>query len=331
MQVDGVRALLVLGFFVLFALALACGATDAEDGSGTGFRFLVASEQGLVEVDGSKQRTLIDFKDGSYLLDPAISRDGGQLAFIRQPAALVKPDGGIDFGSDLYISRRDGKDEREVLRHAIVAEFLRTPAWLPDGRLLVTVRSRDASGRADYWTDVFDPRTDGRRRFIDDAIDPAVSPDGASVLFVAIEPQSQYEELVVAGLNDVTRRRVLSGTGHGHALITSAAWSPDGSQVAFAAVDLNAPVIVETPSPLPTTTARLAHPFAQDIWVVNSDGSGLRRLAELTDNQPSIDWSADGRSIYALGITGFWRIDASTGEREAVAIDLPLGHIRWVR
>jgi Tol biopolymer transport system component len=72
------------------------------------------------------------------------------------------------------------------------------------------------------------------------------------------------------------------------------------------------------------------HPFAQDVWLVNPDGSNLRRLTELADNQPSIDWSADGATIYALGATGFWRIDAATGAREPVGFAAALGQIRWL-
>jgi hypothetical protein len=45
------------------------------------------------------------------------------------------------------------------------------------------------------------------------------------------------------------------------------------------------------------------------------------------DNQPSIDWSAAGATIYALGATGFWRIDAATGAREQVGY----GWRRWAR
>jgi hypothetical protein len=75
----------------------------------------------------------------------------------------------------------------------------------------------------------------------------------------------------------------------------AAVWSADGSRVAFAAVNFNA--LAADPLIHDATTSRLEHPFAQDVFVVNSDGRGLRRQAELTGSQPSIDWSSGGESI----------------------------------
>ena len=312
-------------------LALACSGDGKQAaGQAAGLRLLVAGETGLSELEGGRLRKLVTFPDGSFILDPVASPDNARLAFIRQPPSSVSPGGSVDFGSDLYVSRRDGSDARLLLKHSVPAEFLRTPAWLTDGRILVTVRGRDERGAAALSIDAVDALSGQRTRWADNAIDPALSPDGRGVLFSTVDPETRFEQVVVADAIDGGNRRALAGTGQGLSLISSAVWSPDGARIAFAAVDLNAPVIVETPSSLPTTTGRYVHPFAQDIWVINSDGSGLRRLAELTDNQPSIDWSDDGKSIYSLGVTGFWRVDAASGEREAVDVALPLGHIRRV-
>jgi Tol biopolymer transport system component len=58
--------------------------------------------------------------------------------------------------------------------------------------------------------------------------------------------------------------------------------SPDGRQIAFA-----------------------GHPYnrqsyrALDLYLMNADGSGMRRLAEGLDRDPSgITWAADGSGVY---------------------------------
>jgi Tol biopolymer transport system component len=322
---------LLAGAATLIACAGGSGPKDSGTGTGEpGLRFLLASDKGLSEFSDGKERSLVNFKDGSFLLDPIVSPDGKQLAFVRQEPATIKAiDGSVDFGSDLYVSQRDGSKEQLVLRHQAVAEFLRRPAWLADGSLLVAVHGRNAQGLSDRRIDAVDPRTGRRNRLIENAVDPAVGPDGASLLYLSIEPLSEAEELTVSSVTNLAQKQVLAGTRQGLALISSAVWSPDGTKVAFAAVDLNAPGSTLVPGR--PNAAALAHPFAQDIWVVNRDGSDLRRLIELSDNQPSLDWSADGASIYALGATGFWRIEIATGRREQVGLGAPLGHIHLLK
>jgi Tol biopolymer transport system component len=299
-------------------------ASAAPGSSEGGPRFLIAGEHGLAEYSAGGRKTLIDIEKGAYALDPALSRDGRQIAFALQSPAKVQPNGDVDFGSDLYLTSREGKDVKLLLRHQAVAEFLRTPDWLPDGRLLLAVRGRSAAGEQDLRIESLDPASGQGRRLIDDAIDPVVSPDGRSLLYVKIDPVTQAEALTIASLDDPNNGRPLAGTANNLALITSATWSPDGRRIVFAAVDVNLPLIEVTPS---TNTQRY-HPFAQDVWLVERDGTGLRRFLELSDNQPSLDWSADGAIIYSLGITGFWRIDAVTAQREQVGIAVPLGQVR---
>ena len=78
----------------------------------------------------------------------------------------------------------------------------------------------------------------------------------------------------------------LAHTGDGWITVT-AAWSPDGRRIAFAAHDV--------------------------IYVVDADGSGLRRLAQ---NATFESWSPDGRKLIIGRLTGLWVMNADgSGQR----------------
>jgi hypothetical protein len=55
------------------------------------------------------------------------------------------------------------------------------------------------------------------------------------------------------------------------------------------------------------------HPFFQDVWLINADGTNLRRVAEVIERSLSLSWSPDGKSIYAMGTEKFRRVDVATG------------------
>ena len=63
----------------------------------------------------------------------------------------------------------------------------------------------------------------------------------------------------------------------------AAAWSPDGRMIAF----------VSTRVPLPSPGA-----LAEEIYVVNADGSDLRRLTRNTRRDVAVDWLRDGRVAF---------------------------------
>src|SRR5207302_1452988 len=65
----------------------------------------------------------------------------------------------------------------------------------------------------------------------------------------------------------------------------------------------------------------------EDIWIAARDGSGLKRLSALAEDQPSLAWSAAGRWLYSMGGTGLWRIDASTGDKKKLAPGVVHGEI----
>jgi sugar lactone lactonase YvrE len=88
--------------------------------------------------------------------------------------------------------------------------------------------------------------------------------------------------------------------------------SPDGTQVAFAAGDLNG-ALAGGASPRSAGFPGFMHPFFQDVWLINADGSNLRRVAEVVERSLSLSWSPDGASIYAMGTEQFRRVDVASG------------------
>jgi Tol biopolymer transport system component len=297
------------GLAVLLALTfLGCSEDQVPDNavlSRSGY--LLARDGGLVDVgfDGS-QREVLRLRDGSIIYDPALSPDGRYIAFIRQePVKSTKY--GIDFGSDLYIVNRDGSAMRELVRHGALAEYVRTPSWLSDTELLFSVRGRTAEGAADFRVSRLDTRTGEVQRVVENAVDVAVGPDLNEMLYVQVETVHTREGLVLARV-DGSLPRVLLPPDSTLTLFGSAAISPDGSRVAFAAGDA-----AEAAGGAGRGSHASTHPAFQDLWVINVDGSGLERLAELVETGLSIGWSVDGNSIIAFGSRQFRRVDLESG------------------
>ena len=87
--------------------------------------------------------------------------------------------------------------------------------------------------------------------------------------------------------------------------------SPDGKQVAMAI----------------RVTDMEANKGRPDIWVINADGTGFRRLTNHPAGSSSPRWSPDGQAIYFLSSRSessqVWKIAVDGGEAEQVT-DLPL-------
>jgi Tol biopolymer transport system component len=156
----------------------------------------------------------------------------------------------------------------------------------------------------------------------------AVSPDRRSLVFAAVDPATRVEALTVADLDGRGSHVVVPNTS-GLALFIAAAFSPDGSQIAFAAVDVRQ--IAPPPAPPGTSPApAVAHPFAQDVWLVNRDGSELKRLGEIAENMPALTWSGDGSNIYAIGPGFLWRLDPTSATAEQVQESGDRSWIVWL-
>ena len=338
-------ALVVLVLAIGGGIVLAGGGKHASGKSassgGTTPRFLVAGPTGLVLQSGGQNRTLVHFDDGLFITDPSISPDGKKLAFAVQHPATADAKGNIDFGSDLYISDFDGGNMRLVVHHTGTGEFVSRPNWTNDDKQLIfDVRGTDANGDADVRVESLDLATNTRQRLAANAAEPALAPDGKTLAYVFIDPQDQHEQLMLTDLA-TGKSSPLTGKDATQVFDIELSWSPDGNELAFAAADPS--VVAQEPSsggglraasatlPQPSTTDVMLHPFLQDIWVINKDGSNLKRIADIGESQPSVAWSTDGQYVYALGATNFWRIKVSDATRQVIGQGEPSGQVRVLK
>ncbi len=307
--------------FMLGTVACAAGSPEASSPAASGeSRFLVTSPSGILEMVEGHSKILVASDDDSLFFDLAISRDGKAIAFSRQAPASRDARGELDFGSDLMVADLKTGEAREVIHHAAVGEFIRTPAFLKSGDLLFGVFGSRTNGEADFHIDRFNPKDGQRSRLIDNALNPAVTPDDQMLAYVSRDRETAAERIVVRNLRSGKDRELVPDSAL-LALIQSLVWSPDGEVLAFAAADLSSAVSRSSGSLAP------AHPSLQDLWLVRADGSGLTRVAEVAESALSIAWAADGTALYVMGGGAFARYDVKTGAREDLAVGVPSGQI----
>lgn len=172
---------------------------------------------------------------------------------------------------DLFVVNADGSQRRAVVR----AEGMQFDAdWSPDGREVVY---RDSSGEQPDELYSVAVEDSGRVNLTRDPAgdwSPAWSPDGAQIAF-ASDREGELR-IFVMGADGSGVRRVTEIWGE------YPAWSPDGEQIAFASYAGG--------------TGPTGDPN-YDLFVVNTDASGLRRLTEGPAYDMYPTWSPDGARI----------------------------------
>ncbi|MFL5650564.1 MAG: hypothetical protein ACJ777_04720 [Chloroflexota bacterium] len=170
-------------------------------------------------VDGST-RTVIDTLPGGAW-GPSWSPDGKRLAV------------GVDPGgyTDLYVVDRDGSNARK-LNHIRTKEGGDSNVeWSPDGATIAF-----AGGDPERSMSVYLVGLDGSPERlisgIDDASDPAFSPDGSRLAYVRRDPAGRGSEVVIADSAGAFQKTLPGYYGK-----FEPAWSPDGTKIAILSPD----------------------------------------------------------------------------------------------
>lgn len=222
-----------------------------------------------------------------------MSTNRGLVAYWSDEIPQWSPDANwLAFTLDghVHITPREGGVPQKI---SGFAEGAFSPVWMPDSnQLIISVERDDAihlllTDRAGSWPRplVTNPRGD--------AWDARPSPDGKQIAYVW-RPFDDLQRLDVRLVDMETgQARELVGTPRIRAW--SPRWAPDGKTLAF---------LTEAPN-------------FNEIWLIRSDGEGMRQLTHLSHDAGDLAWSPDGTrlacSVNRNGSFDLALIDADTG------------------
>jgi Tol biopolymer transport system component len=211
---------------------------------------------------------------------------------------------GINENDEIYVARADGSRPRNITRNPANDWG---PDWSPDGRTIAF--NSDREGVLSGY--LVSPDGTGLRRIDADVWFeyPSFSPDGTRIVFEGHDG-GDYD-VYVADVRTGRTTQLTDAPGNDGWPV----WSPDGTTIAFTSqrddcrhAQVDAPCWVD-----PDGAPGEFH----DIWLMNADGSGQRRVSP--ESGQFVAWSPDGEyllvsgySLYVIRPDGTGRADVST-------------------
>lgn len=210
--------------------------------------------------------------------DPAWAPDGSRIVYRDSRR-------GINHDDEIFVMNADGTRPRNLTKHP---DNDWGPDWSPDGRTIVFNSDRDGLPMGGF---LVAPDGSNLRRIATDAYVeyPAWSPDGRTIAFMGGDSAAEYDIWTV-GLDGRHLVQLTDSPGPDG----WPAWSPDGTRIAFTSVRDDC---AYSNAPDCRTTGDIGP--HHDVWVVNADGTGLRRVTP--EFGQFVAWSPDGDYLLVSG------------------------------
>jgi Tol biopolymer transport system component len=158
----------------------------------------------LMAADGTRQRRLLEVREGSLEVPGSWSPDGDTIAFTRCSSVRPGPDGSVPNTCTVQTVSRTGSAERRL------AERAREPVYSPDGERIAFVTDRDEHGlhatgsdENAFANELYAMDSDGgdaRRLTNTEELDegsPSWSPDGERIAYEREGPARFTKQLMI--------------------------------------------------------------------------------------------------------------------------------------
>jgi len=226
----------------------------------------------VINVDGSEQRQLTHKSDRD--VHPSWSPDGKKITFHSSSRKNAM---------DVYVMNADGSDKQNVTNSPVWDGY---PSWSPNGEKIVYVliwnnlilNNQIWNNQMNYRRDIFVMNQDGsdkmnltNRANSDFVGSPIWSPDGKKIAFESFTEEKNQDIYVMnadgTDIKNLTNNTVFDGYH---------SWSPDGRKIVF----------------MSKRDAKYSQGYVNsEIYVVNIDGSGQKRLTNNTAQDDHPSWS----------------------------------------
>lgn len=288
----------------------------------------------LLEIDlaSGQTRALFEPPTGSWLGSAQVSPDGRQIVMAYSPPP---EDGSIQFGyTSLYLMPSDGSGEpRPFLERQEEGESFFQPAWAPDGNSIYYTHlypTGNGGAEASFKNDIERVTLEGERlTLLENAIWPAVSPDGSKLAYLTASPGTPDNHLYVAASDGSNPFPVLPLDDRQP--VDDHLFLADGSGLIFSMVN------PETVALKPTWWERLlgvgialAHNVPSDWYYAPVEGGKPQRLTELNELGLSGALSPDGKHAAFLSGSGLYIMEIEGAEVFQALKELTVGTVDWV-
>lgn len=229
--------------------------------------------------------TLRSITQVSRISDPEFSPDGRRIAFVSNHGGAGK----------IWLVGATG-GEPKALVSGPGGES--SPQWSPDGKKIAFLSGR--GGQQDIWVSNVDggePARVTNEKSAKHGI--RWSPDGTRIAYISDLAKTQ--DIYIVPANGGTSKQLTDHTNEWDETRWAPAWSPDSKRIAF--------------------VSNRSEYYADDLWLVDADGTHLQKVTTNVRVMTDPIWSPDGKHIAfnAVRTWEFWFDDAS----DFYLVDMP--------
>jgi Tol biopolymer transport system component len=355
------RARLIVTAGVLLAVAFAvclvawsCGGKSgggsggakqqAPSGAARAGQLLVTRDQSLYvrDMTTGKEQKLLSAPAGQFVTYPSWSPDGRRFVYVFE--SPFQGNTAADWGDDMYVANADGSNQQLLLKHQKPGEQFEFPSWTPEGTALIYsyfYTEYDAQGQykgQTYQAHRLELASGQNTSFIENANGTNLCRDGSKLTYVNFDQSGFTTFGVMLSDADGQNAKMIVGPDANFEAYFAPTLSPDCKQIVFAAVG---GALGRTTGAGGGLLARLAHLFEPaaaeahgppwDLWTVNVDGSGLKRITHVNEDLPYPAWSSDASTILFLGTGGLYQLASDGSSIKRLDNGSVHGQISWLQ